>query len=166
MTQHAVCRDAESCSFVTHSSAGIDPAHASKMDKYFDAAYDPRLDVSVEDLTSASGQIAPSRAFDEWDAMLRVVRERKEDDRERKRREKDERHRERERIREERRERRTKKRRRREGRSGSASSFSSSGASVGPRAAKENDKDDLLSVEGYAKKGGVRAWDQGKIVWD
>lgn len=50
----------------------------SKMDKYFEASYDPRLDVSVAELTDPYGFIAEGN-FDEWTHMLDVLKTRKEE---------------------------------------------------------------------------------------
>lgn len=60
------------------------------MDKYFDKAYDPALDVSIDDLTQPNGLIAEG-AFDEWNTMLETVRVRKRAKDEEKRRHKRER---------------------------------------------------------------------------
>jgi len=56
------------------------------MDKYFDPAYDPALDLSLEATTDENGLVADGG----WDRMLDVVREREDA----KRRAKDERRRE------------------------------------------------------------------------
>ena len=98
--------------------------------------YDPLFDISVPDLTDSSGLIGAG-AFEGWDRMLGVLKERKEEKKERERREKEERHEERERVRRER-------KRRKEGGS--------------PEVVKG-----LMEVEGYARRGGVREWDQGKV---
>ncbi|KAG9043710.1 hypothetical protein FS837_009216 [Tulasnella sp. UAMH 9824] len=59
----------------------------SKMDKYFDPAYDPMLDVETPSTTSVN-ELIPDGAFDHWNVMLELVKQRKED-KERKRREKE-----------------------------------------------------------------------------
>ncbi|KAG9005482.1 hypothetical protein FRB90_010369 [Tulasnella sp. 427] len=60
---------------------------ASKMDKYFDPAYDPMLDVDTP-ATHSVNELIPEGAFDHWNVMLELVKQRKED-KERKRREKE-----------------------------------------------------------------------------
>ncbi|KAG8998737.1 hypothetical protein FRB90_012248 [Tulasnella sp. 427] len=60
---------------------------ASKMDKYFDPAYDPMLDMETP-ATHSVNELIPEGAFDHWNVMLELVKQRKED-KERKRREKD-----------------------------------------------------------------------------
>lgn len=109
------------------------------MDKYFTPTYDPLFDVSVPDLTDSSGLIGEG-AFEGWDRMLGVLKERKEERKDRERREKEMRHEERERVRRER-------KRRKEGAS--------------PEVVERTKG--LMEVEGYAKRGGVREWDQGKV---
>ncbi|KIY50484.1 hypothetical protein FISHEDRAFT_64701 [Fistulina hepatica ATCC 64428] len=75
---------------ISHSSSPEpEPAHhvPSKMDKYFEDSYDPRLDVaplSMTPLVPATGLI-DSTEFDGWDAMLELLRQRKEDKEERRR---------------------------------------------------------------------------------
>ena len=59
---------------------------SSKMDKYFEKNYDPRLDVAPA-LATKDGLIPPE-AFDNWDMMLEIVRVRREEKEERKRLEK------------------------------------------------------------------------------
>ncbi|KAI5481738.1 hypothetical protein MNV49_000015 [Pseudohyphozyma bogoriensis] len=123
----------------------------SKMDKYFAESYDPRMDVSVDDLTTSSGIIAEG-AFDSWDTMLRVVKERKEEKKEREAREKEARHREREAIREERRRKKDRKR----------GIYSSD--DEGPKPPSQTTASKTL-VDGYeyVKRGGTREWDSGKV---
>ncbi|KAJ3553804.1 hypothetical protein NM688_g3422 [Phlebia brevispora] len=63
------------------------PAHLpSKMDKYFEETYDPRLDVAPLALPSipSTGLISDAE-FAGWDAMLEVIRQRREDREEKKR---------------------------------------------------------------------------------
>ncbi|KAL8280617.1 hypothetical protein RQP46_006940 [Phenoliferia psychrophenolica] len=130
----------------------------SKMDKYFAESYDPRLDVNLADLTLPSGLIAAG-AFDNWDTMLRVVKERKDEKREREQREKDARKAERDRVRKEREDRRSRK-----GKSKGSSGEDEPGPKIrwtspeivytGPRA--------LMDMSGWAKKGATREWDNGK----
>ncbi|KAJ3877880.1 hypothetical protein F5051DRAFT_329006, partial [Lentinula edodes] len=63
------------------------PALPSKMDKYFDESYDPRLDVaplSAAPKVPATGLI-DSAEFEGWDTMLDLIRIRREDKAEKKR---------------------------------------------------------------------------------
>ena len=53
-------------------------AGSSKMDKYFDANYDPRLDVSVDDLTDGRTGFIAEGNFDEWSDMLERMKLQKE----------------------------------------------------------------------------------------
>lgn len=57
------------------------------MDKYFDPAYDPMLDVETP-ATHSVNELIPDGAFEHWNVMLELVKQRKED-KERKRREKE-----------------------------------------------------------------------------
>lgn len=165
LTQVFLCRsrDSRSPSAVRLPAAPPPPrpvtAPPSKMDKYFQPDYDPRLDVSVSDLTSSNGLVADG-GFDGWDTMLSVVKDRKEEKKAREAREKELRRREREKIREEREEKRRRKDRRKKGRSSGSESES-------PRPATESRRtaagDGLLGVE-YASKGSTREWDMGKVV--
>lgn len=68
------------------TSRSPSPEFSSKMDKYFDASYDPRLDTGPLTLPNipSSGLIDGSE-FEGWEAMLEVVRQRREDRAERKR---------------------------------------------------------------------------------
>jgi hypothetical protein len=56
------------------------------MDKYFEDSYDPRLDVAPLALPSipATGLI-PDAEFEGWDAMLEIIRRRREDKEDKKR---------------------------------------------------------------------------------
>ncbi|KAI0706161.1 hypothetical protein BC835DRAFT_1302530 [Cytidiella melzeri] len=63
------------------------PSHLpSKMDRYFEESYDPRLDVAPLSAPSipATGLISDAE-FAGWDAMLELIRQRREDKEERKR---------------------------------------------------------------------------------
>jgi hypothetical protein len=59
---------------------------SSKMDKYFDEAYDPRLDVAPLSMPQvpATGLINNAE-YEGWDAMLELLRLRKEDKEEKRR---------------------------------------------------------------------------------
>jgi hypothetical protein len=59
-------------------------SNSSKMDKYFSATYDPRLDVSLDDLTDKKTGFIAEGAYDEWDRMLTLLKERKLEREERK----------------------------------------------------------------------------------
>ena len=62
------------------------PVHSSKMDKYFDPAYDPALDYTpVLDTNS----MVQEGAFASWNTMLQLIRIRREDKEAKKRREKE-----------------------------------------------------------------------------
>jgi hypothetical protein len=61
------------------------PQYSSKMDKYFAADYDPRLDLTP---ALASDGFLPPGGFEGWDAMLQVIRLRREEKEDRKRLEK------------------------------------------------------------------------------
>ncbi len=56
------------------------PAVPSKMDKYFDSTYDPRLDVAPLSMPTipATGLISDAE-FEGWDAMLEIIRMRRQD---------------------------------------------------------------------------------------
>lgn len=120
------------------------------MDKYFSSSYDPRLDISLESVTDSTTGLIASGAYEGWDKMLNLVKERKEEKearKERERREKDVRKAERDKVRRG----REKKKRRRSGDSASSDSESDQQGKV------------MMGMTGYAKKGGTREWDQGKI---
>lgn len=62
------------------------PELSSKMDKYFDASYDPRLDTGPLVLPNIpSTGLIDGAEFEGWEAMLDIVRQRREDRAERKR---------------------------------------------------------------------------------
>ncbi|KAM0786870.1 hypothetical protein ACM66B_002295 [Microbotryomycetes sp. NB124-2] len=124
-------------------------APPSKMDKYFEADYDPRLDVNLDDVTQSNGIIADA-GFDGWNSMLQIIRERKEEKKEREWKEKTERKREREKVRKE----REHRRKRRRGESVSSSEGESDGG------LRDKGKG-LMDVE-YVKRGSTREWDLGK----
>ncbi|KAK4052771.1 hypothetical protein OIV83_002058 [Microbotryomycetes sp. JL201] len=125
-------------------------APPSKMDKYFEPDYDPRLDVNLDHVTQSNGLIADA-GFDGWNTMLQVIRERKEEKKEREWREKLERKREREKVRKE----REHRRKRRRGES------VSSGEDPGEEARDRGTGSGLMEIE-YSKRGSTREWDLGK----
>lgn len=51
----------------------------SKMDKYFTQDYDPRLDVSLDTLTDPSTGLIGEGNFDEWSAMLDILKIRRQE---------------------------------------------------------------------------------------
>ncbi|CAG8757648.1 16271_t:CDS:1, partial [Acaulospora colombiana] len=108
------------------------PAYSSKMDKYFSKDYDPRLDVSSA-LSATDGFIPPG-AFDNWDYMLQVVRQRREEKEEKKRLEK---------------------------LYGSDSSSKKKKAKSTNENMVSGEMAELLSMQ-YTKRGAVREWDEGK----
>lgn len=103
------------------------------MDKYFEASYDPRLDVAPLSVPKvpATGLIN-SAEFEGWDAMLELLRQRREDKLEKKRLD-------------------------RLGLSPDKRVAQSS--AVSERWAQESTS--LMTLE-YKKKGSVREWDLGK----
>jgi hypothetical protein len=123
------------------------------MDKYFSATYDPLLDFTPaqlelkNDKDDLHGLIAEG-SFNEWDKMLRNLKERKEDKKVRESREKEERRKERERKRKERRRKR-------------GESVSSSEESGDERGGGTKGGAGLMDMK-YSKKGGTREWDLGK----
>jgi hypothetical protein len=136
---------------LTTGAAAADPP--SKMDKYFSAGYDPRLDVSVADLTDPKTGFIAEGNFDEWAMMLDVLEARKGD---RKVRELDDRG-ERTKRKEEKRVKKENKKRR-----GYSSSPEIGPAPASTRAGNE-DYGSGTSEHTYAKKGSVRPWDAGKM---
>jgi len=113
------------------------------MDKYFEASYDPRLDVAplVAPSIPATG-LLNNAEFEGWDAMLEVMKQRKEDKAERKRLE-------------------------RLGlveKSGKKKKGKSKVAGLGVAGALADwsvGGDGLMDIE-YKKRGSVREWDLGK----
>ncbi|KAI5119707.1 hypothetical protein M0805_001422 [Coniferiporia weirii] len=58
----------------------------SKMDKYFDASYDPRFDIGPLSVpTVPSAGLIDNAEFESWEAMLDIIRQRREDKAEQKR---------------------------------------------------------------------------------
>ncbi|KAH9046969.1 hypothetical protein EDB83DRAFT_2543280 [Lactarius deliciosus] len=68
------------------SSDSVRPDLPSKMDKYFEASYDPRLDVAPLAVPNvpATG-LVNNAEFEGWDAMLELIKQRRTDKTERKR---------------------------------------------------------------------------------
>ncbi|SGZ23818.1 BQ5605_C023g09640 [Microbotryum silenes-dioicae] len=137
---------------IAHTTVGV----PSKMDKYFAPDYDPLFDVSVEnDLTDPTTRLIAPGAFDEWDTMLRTIKEKEE----RKREEKEGRRRRKERDKEERR----RERRRRRGESVSSSDEGPGGEDERRQGKKiKLGKGKALMEVEYTKVGGTREWDRGK----
>ncbi|TDL19425.1 hypothetical protein BD410DRAFT_900273 [Rickenella mellea] len=124
---------------------------SSKMDKYFAESYDPRLDVAPLSLPHVpSTGLIDNSEFEGWDAMLELIKQRRQDRVERKRMEKlgllpTEKDREKEK---ERKERPVKK--------GDKEAESRWGMDTGAG---------IMDIE-YKKKGSVREWDVGKVGFD
>lgn len=80
-------RDTTGASRTAHpTSRSPSPEFSSKMDKYFDASYDPRLDTGPLTLPNIpSSGLIDGAEFEGWEAMLEIVRQRREDRAERKR---------------------------------------------------------------------------------
>ncbi|KAI0066669.1 hypothetical protein BV25DRAFT_1988402 [Artomyces pyxidatus] len=120
------------------------PDLPSKMDKYFEESYDPRLDVAplAAPKVPATGLI-DNAEFEGWDAMLELIRMRREDKEEKKRMErlglldKDK-------------DKKGKKKKVESGLTGEMNGWSEGGSN-------------LMAIE-YKKRGSVREWDMGKEV--
>lgn len=95
------------------ASSSTIPQPSSKMDKYFSPAYDPRLDISLEELTDNKTGLIAEGVYDDWDQILKQFKDQKEQKRREKERESEER-RERKERRRKRREERARRRRERE----------------------------------------------------
>jgi hypothetical protein len=117
---------------ITNIPDDTNPAFSSKMDKYFAKDYDPRLDVSST-LSAQDGFIPPG-AFDNWDYMLQVVRQRREEKEEKKRLEK---------------------------LYGSESSLKKKKSKSTNGNEVSGEMAELMSMQ-YTKRGGTREWDEGK----
>ncbi|KAF8167574.1 hypothetical protein B0H34DRAFT_645504 [Crassisporium funariophilum] len=113
----------------------------SKMDRYFEDSYDPRLDVAPLQAPKvpATGLI-DNAEFEGWDAMLELIRIRREDKGERKRMERLGLTKEKVKVKK-------------------TGIPSSSSAAVADRWGSEGDS--IMDIE-YKKKGSVREWDLGK----
>ncbi|KAF9492112.1 hypothetical protein BDN71DRAFT_1591900 [Pleurotus eryngii] len=116
------------------------PQLPSKMDKYFEASYDPRLDVAPLSAPKvpATGLINNAE-YEGWDAMLDLLRQRKEDKDERKRME-------------------------RLGIPIPKATNPNNKKSLGGSSAMDerwSTGDNILGIE-YKKRGSVREWDVGK----
>lgn len=73
----------------TESRSSSPDIVSSKMDKYFEASYDPRLDTGPMTIPNVpSTGLIDGADFESWDAMLDIIRQRREDRAERKRLEK------------------------------------------------------------------------------
>lgn len=112
---------------------------ASKMDKYFDASYDPRLDIEPMTVPTvpATGLIEGTE-FEGWEAMLDIIRQRREDKLERKRLE-------------------------RQGlliEKGSSKKIVIKGEMASSSAWK-GEGTSMMDIQ-YSKRGSVREWDMGK----
>lgn len=114
------------------------------MDKYFDPAYDPILDVDTAAMGSLN-ELVPEGGFEHWNAMLELVKQRKEDKADKKRKEKEE----------------GKKKKKRKDR----------GEEEDPDEEEERKRKIKLGLEvpglmdiKYAKRGAMREWDVGKEV--
>ncbi|KAG8715940.1 hypothetical protein FRC11_012559 [Ceratobasidium sp. 423] len=73
----------------THVGSSDPATYSSKMDKYFSASYDPRLDVEQPSM-NASGLLEGPQ-WEGWEGMLEVMRLRAQDKEEKKRREREDR---------------------------------------------------------------------------
>lgn len=125
-----------------HSSPGPQPPVQlpSKMDRYFEESYDPRLDVAPLSAPKvpATGLINNTE-FEGWDAMLELIRVRKEDKEEKKRLDRLGLSKEKVKVKK--------------------NSTISSSAAVADRWSSEGVS--VLDIE-YKKRGSVREWDLGK----
>ncbi|KLO20125.1 hypothetical protein SCHPADRAFT_884876 [Schizopora paradoxa] len=114
-------------------------AMASKMDKYFESSYDPRLDIEPMTVpTVPSTGLIDGTEFERWEAMLDVIRQRREDKLEKKRLE-------RQGLLPEK---TSSKKVVIKGEMASSSAWNGEGAS-------------MMDIQ-YSKKGSVREWDMGK----
>ncbi|KAG1779598.1 hypothetical protein EV702DRAFT_1043530 [Suillus placidus] len=136
--QHAV---ASSGSYHTVRSPSLSPPPLpsarlpSKMDKYFQDSYDPRLDVTTLPVPNvpATGLVSDAE-FEGWDAMLELIRQRREDKAEKKRLE----------------------------RLGiSKDKIDKKGTDSGVADRWASGGDNIMDIE-YKKRGTVREWDLGK----
>ncbi|KAH9962327.1 hypothetical protein BJV74DRAFT_880035 [Russula compacta] len=126
------------------SSDSVRPDLPSKMDKYFEASYDPRLDVAPLAAPSvpATG-LVDNAEFEGWDAMLELIKQRRADKAERKRLE-------RLGLVE------------KSGKDKKKSKSKVAGLGVaGTLAGWSEGGDGLMDIE-YKKRGSVREWDMGK----
>jgi len=115
------------------SSTQSSSALPSKMDKYFEESYDPRLDVEPLPLpTIPSTGLISDAEFEGWDAMLELIKLRRQDREDKKALE----------------------------RVGITAKRSKSGAIVADRPDVDTGSS-VMDIK-YAKKGAVREWDMGK----
>ncbi|KAG1889680.1 uncharacterized protein F5891DRAFT_1186164 [Suillus fuscotomentosus] len=136
--QHAVTSSGSYHSVRSPSSSPppLPPARLpSKMDKYFQESYDPRLDVTTLPVPTvpATGLVSDAE-FEGWDAMLELIRQRREDKAEKKRLE-------------------------RLGISKDKANKKGADSEVADRWASGGDN--IMDIE-YKKRGTVREWDLGK----
>lgn len=127
------------------------------MDRLFHPSYDPALDVlptSYAPTVIPDTGLVPETNFENWNSMLSLLAERKLEKKLKGIEDKSERKREREKVREE--------RRKREDSRGGLMETKYDREVVELERERERKKEGLLGMEGYAKKGGVRAWDVGK----
>ncbi|CCL98540.1 uncharacterized protein FIBRA_00539 [Fibroporia radiculosa] len=112
------------------------PSVPSKMDKYFESSYDPRLDVAPLPLPQVpSTGLIDDAEYAGWDAMLEIIRQRREDKAEKKVLE-------------------------RWGLDKDKSKKRKKGDDITPALWSEGGSD-IMNIE-YKKKGSVREWDLGK----
>ncbi|KAG1848517.1 hypothetical protein DFJ58DRAFT_466320 [Suillus subalutaceus] len=132
--QHAVA--SSGCRSPSLSPPPLPPAQLpSKMDKYFQDSYDPRLDVATLPVPNvpATGLVSDAE-FEGWDAMLELIRQRREDKAEKKRLE----------------------------RLGiSKDKVNKKGTDSGVADRWASGGDNIMDIE-YKKRGTVREWDLGK----
>jgi len=110
------------------------------MDKYFEESYDPRLDVAPLSAPKVpSTGLVDNAEFEGWDAMLELIRMRREDKEEKKRLE-------------------------RMGLGKEKEKKDKKGKAVGVGSINDNwrsGNDNIMEIE-YKKRGTVREWDMGK----
>ncbi|KAG2115388.1 hypothetical protein BD769DRAFT_1077188 [Suillus cothurnatus] len=132
--QHAVA--SSGCRSPSLSPPPLPPTRLpSKMDKYFQDSYDPRLDVATLPVPNvpATGLVSDAE-FEGWDAMLELIRQRREDKAEKKRLE----------------------------RLGiSQDKVNKKGTDSGVADRWASGGDNIMDIE-YKKRGTVREWDLGK----
>ncbi|KAH9822272.1 hypothetical protein DFH28DRAFT_948181 [Melampsora americana] len=128
---------------------------SSKMDKYFSPAYDPRLDISLEELTDNKTGLIAEGIYDDWDQILKQFKDQKEQKRREKERESEER-RERKERRRRRREERARRRRDRERQHGGGESDDRSKNSRRSRTRTEECEEDVDSRSRRSRRKRVK----------